>query len=134
MVLPSLHWLTELRDEDPKWPRDWFPVAVTGDHYIQFLTKGTDGVFALHNDDFPGDAPYESGSRLYASFEDFLLAAVATIRHLRPDAFVSVTEGRWIFRREVTRLRDEVAADIRAQSCKPENGPVLLPQTGVELA
>lgn len=133
MVFPSLAWLLALGGDDEKWPRDWFPISVTGDHYIQFVVAGTDGVFALYNDTFAVDEPYQRGEQVYASFEAFLRAATATFRYVKPEAFLDVTEGSWPLRRRVRRLRDEVITEIRAHSCNPADGPILLPQCEIEL-
>jgi hypothetical protein len=129
MLLPPVPWLVSHADEDDRWPRIWFPLSVTGDHQIQFSDRETPGVFEQYTD----ETPYERGRAVYASMTAFVRAATATVRYLTPEAFEPRKTGRWFFRRDVERLRPEVLEAILTESCGADDGPQLLPQTGVVL-
>lgn len=62
----------------------------------------------------------------------FTLAAAASTRHLRAETLRVVESGRWLWKRRHVELVPEAAFGVLAESCGPEEGPVLLPQTQIE--
>lgn len=133
MIVPSVAWLLALRVDDPPWPRAWFPVAVTGDHLVQFTRADTPGVFAVHNDDCGGDYAGMNPERAYASLAAFVQAATVTVTYLRAEAFHEERRGKWPLRARVPVLDASVRERVLRESCPAEDGPALLPQTGVAL-
>lgn len=129
MIAPSVEWLLARRREDPDWPRSWFPVAVTGDHFIQFVRSDAPGVWQVHVDD---GAPYEPEEG-YSTLAAFLRAAAASTRYLRAEALRVVESGRWFWKQRHVELLPEIAERVRAESCLPEEGPLLLSQTQIEV-
>lgn len=129
MITPSVRWLVERRREAPDWPRSWFPIAVTGDHFIQFVRSDAPGVWQLHDDD---GVPYEPEAA-YTTLAAFVRAAAVSTRHLRPETLRVVESGRWLWKRRHVELVPEIAARVRAESCRAEEGPLLLPQTQIEV-
>lgn len=126
VLFPPSRWLREML-EDPQWPTSWFPLSVTGDHFVQFVRSGAEGVWSLHLD----DGEYEAHDRTYTSARAFLRAATATVRYVRPEALEEVVTGRWLKNRYV-RVKPEIAVRVEAESCSKHEGPLLLPQTLIE--
>ncbi len=129
VLFPSTSWLEKHRQEDSKWPAQWFPVAVTDDHRIHFIQKEREGVFEVYLDDFPYDTSYEAEQQ-YTSLAAFLQAARATLLMPGKTLYEKRERGRFIFKRTQWVVKQEVQDELDKLSCAASEGPQILPQCG----
>jgi hypothetical protein len=142
-VFPAISELLAWRTRDAAWPRHWWPLRPSVDHFVLYVASGPSassasaasttgigaprGVCGLWNDSDLEGGSYLPGEQYYQTLEAFLRAVATCARHLRPHSFENRTEGGRIFKSTVRVLKPAVAEAMRRDYAMAESGPAVLP-------